>query len=394
MLSLRCDRGPTEALTPALGRAGDPPGAPGDLVSGGNGHSAPPADHRGGGDGLAVRAYCPGRVNLIGDHTDYNDGLALPMAIDLGITLTYVPDRGHRVLLRSAGEPEAADVDVHVPFAPDVLRAVQPRWARYVAAVVASVRPRTGGRGMVETTLPVASGLGSSAALEVATCYALGFTAEPLTLARLCQRAEHAATGVPSGLMDQLTVARGVEGHALLIDFADVSVRPIPIPPDAEIVVVHSGERRTLDRTPYAARRAECEAAAYRLGPLGTLSPDAMLGLPDPVLRRRARHVVTECDRVRWCAAALTSGDLVDAGRLMSASHASLAEDFDVSTPTLDALVEHLHSLPGVHGARLTGAGFGGCVVALSDPGAIDLAALSTPAWRVRPSAGAHVSAV
>jgi galactokinase len=362
-------------------------------VTAGNGHTAPPA-RPGGGDGIAVRAYCPGRVNLIGDHTDYNEGLALPMAIDLGTTVTYVPDGGSRVLLRSAGEPEPADIDVHIPFDAHVLRKVEPRWARYVAAVIASIRPRSGGRGAVETTLPVASGLSSSAALEVATCLALGFVAEPLTMARTCQRAEQAATGVSAGLMDQLIVAGAVEGTALLMDFSDLSTRPIPIPPGAEVVVVHSGERRSLDRTPYTARRAECEAAAYRLGPLGKLSPDAMLGLPDALLRRRARHVVTECDRVRWCAAALEAGDLVDAGRLMAASHVSLAEDFDASTSALDALVEHLQGIPGVYGARMTGAGFGGCVVALSQPGAIDLAALSTPAWRVRPSAGAHVSAV
>jgi galactokinase len=213
-------------------------------------------------------------------------------------------------------------------------------------------------------------------------------------MARTCQRAEQAATGVAAGLMDQLVVAGGVEGCALLIDFADLSTRPVPVPENAEVVVVDSGERRTLDRTPYAARRAECEAAAFRLGPLGKLGPDAMLGLPDPVMRRRARHVVTECDRVRWCAAALAAGDVVDAGRLMAASHASLAGDFDASTPALDALVEHLQAIPGVYGARMTGAGFGGCVVALAAPGAIDIVALSTPAWRVRPSSGAHVSAV
>lgn len=123
-------------------------------------------------------------------------------------------------------------------------------------------------------------------------------------MARLCQRAEQAATSVPTGLMDQLTVSAAVEGAGLLIDFTDLSLTMVPIPEGAEIVVVHSGEHRSLDRTPYAARRAECEAAAYRLGPLGRLGADAMLGLPDPLLRRRARHVVTECDRVRWCAAA------------------------------------------------------------------------------------------
>jgi len=360
-------------------------------MTGGNGHKAPAPGDQGRADGPTVRAYSPGRVNLIGDHTDYNEGLALPMAIDLGTTVTYVPDTGYRVLLRSAGEPEPTDVDVHVPFDPQALRKIEPRWARYVAAVVASVHPHRGGRGAVESTLPVGSGLSSSASLEVAVALALGFEAEPLVMARLCQRAEQAATGVATGLMDQLTVMAGVEGSALLIDFADLSVRSVTIPPEAEILVVHSGERRSLDRTPYAARRAECEAAAYRLGPLGRLGADAMLGLPDALLRRRARHVVTECDRVRWCAAALRSGDLVDAGRLMSASHASLAEDFDASTPAVDALVQHLQAIPGVYGARMTGAGFGGCVVVLAQPGAVDITKLSTAAWRVRASPGARV---
>jgi galactokinase len=356
----------------------------------GNGHSAPAPDNHGRNEGPAVRAYCPGRVNLIGDHTDYNEGLALPMAIDLGTTLTYVPDTGYRVFLRSSGEPEPTDVDVHIPLDPQVLRKVEPRWARYVAAVVASVRPRKGGRGAVESNLPVGAGLSSSASLEVATALALGFNAEPLVMARLCQKAEQAATGVATGLMDQLTVSAGVDGCALLIDFTDLSMRTVTIPPGAEVLVVHSGQNRSLDRTPYSARRAECEAAAYRLGPLGRLGADAMLGLPDPLLRRRARHVVTECDRVRWCAAALGSGDLVDAGRLMSASHASLSEDFDASTPALDDLVHHLQAIPGVYGARMTGAGFGGCVVVLAEPGAVDITRLTTPAWRVRASAGAR----
>jgi len=338
-----------------------------------------------------VRAFCPGRVNLIGDHTDYNEGVALPMAVDLGTIVTFTPDDGYRVVLRSVGEPDPADVDVHVPLDPGQLRAIEPRWARYVAAMVAVVRPSTGGRGTVETNLPVASGLASSAALEVAVSLALGFEGTPLTMARMCQRAEQAATGVATGLMDQWVVTGGIEGCALLLDFAEMASGPVAIPEGAEIVVVHSGERRTLDRSGYAARRAECEAAAYRLGPLGLLGRDAVESIPDAVLRRRARHVVSECERVRWFAHALLDGDLDAAGQHMTASHMSLAQDFAVSTPTLDELVGRLIVTPGVYGARLTGAGFGGCVVALSEPNAIDLADLRTPGWRVRASAGAKV---
>jgi galactokinase len=338
-----------------------------------------------------VRAYCPGRVNLIGDHTDYNEGTALPMAVDLGTVVTFTPDDGLRVVLRSVGEPDPADIDVHVPLDPGQLQAIEPRWARYVAGMVAVVRPSTGGRGTIETNLPVASGMASSAALEVALSLALGFEGAPLTMARMCQRAEQAATGVATGLMDQWVVTGGVEGCALLLDFATMDSAPVAIPDGAEIVVVHSGERRTLDRSGYAARRAECEAAAYRLGPLGRVDRGAVVAIPDAGLRRRARHVVSECERVRWFAHALLEGDLATAGQHMTASHVSLAQDFAVSTPALDELVGRLIVTPGVYGARLTGAGFGGCVVALSEPGAIDLTALRTPGWRVRPSAGAKV---
>jgi galactokinase len=327
----------------------------------------------------------------MGDHTDYNEGLALPMAVDLGTVVTFTPDDGGRVVLRSGAEPEPADVDVHLPHDPRLLQALEPRWARYVGAVVAAVRPPMGGSGTVDTTLPVGAGLSSSAALEVALALALGCVADPLTLARACQRAEQAATGVASGLMDQLVVTAAPQGCALMIDFADLSMTPVEMPPEAEVLVVHSGETRALDRTAYAERRAECEAAAFRLGPLGRVAPHAAVAIPDALLRRRARHVVSECDRVRWFAAALRDGDLVEAGRLMTASHRSLAHDFEVSTPALDALVDWLGRRPGVFGARLTGAGFGGCVVALAEPGALDLSTLGARAWRVRAGGAAHV---
>ena len=339
----------------------------------------------------SVRAYSPGRVNLIGDHTDYNEGLALPMAVDLGTTVTFTAEGGPRVVLRSGDETEPADVDAHVALEPRLLQAIEPRWARYVAGAVAAVGARTGGSGTVRTTLPIGAGLSSSAALVVATALALGCEAEPGALARTCQRAEQAATGVRGGIMDQLVVCAAQEGSALLIDFADLSTTAVEMPPGAEVLVVHSGETRTLDRTAYAERRTECEAAAFRLGPLGRVDPQAASAIPDALLRRRARHVVSECDRVRWFAMALRAGDLVEAGRLMTASHRSLARDFDVSTPALDSLVDWLLGRPGVLGARLTGAGFGGCAVALAEPGAVDLSVLSTPAWRVRAAGPARV---
>ena len=338
-----------------------------------------------------MRAYCPGRVNLIGDHTDYNHGLALPMAIDLGTTVDWEWAQGSAVVVHSDAEPDPAQVHIAVPLDHDVLAAVHPAWARLVAAVVAAVGPPGGGRGKVTTTLPVGAGLSSSAALEVALALALGVQAEGVTLARICQRAEQAATGVPTGIMDQLVVASASAGSALCIDFDDLTTRAVPVPEDLDVVVVHSGQRRLLAQTHYGTRVAECDMAARLLGPLGRLDVDELHRIPDPVLRRRARHVVTECDRVRWFCQALEAGDAVEAGRLMSASHRSLAVDFDVSTPVVDQLVEHLVALPGVLGARLTGAGFGGCVVVLARAGSLEPATLGAAAWKVRASAGAHL---
>ena len=334
-----------------------------------------------------IRALAPGRVNLIGDHTDHTGGLVLPMAIDLATTVS-----GHRgkevVTLRSPAEPEPAVVPIDVSDP----AAVTPGWARYVAGVVAELRPEAGFSGEVSSSLPIGAGLSSSAALEVAVALALGFEGPPLALAQLAQRAEQRASGVPCGIMDQLASAAGVEGHALRIDCSSLEVSPVVLPGDVEVVVVDSGQRRELATSAYAERAAACQAAQAELGPLPSATLGDVAGLRDPLMRRRARHVVTENARVDELVAALAVGDRAAMGEVMAASHASLRDDFEVSTPVVDALVARLRGVDGVIGVRLTGAGFGGCVVTLVERGAP--APPDVVAWRVRASAGAHVEEI
>jgi galactokinase len=290
------------------------------------------------------------------------------MAVHLGTTVDVVRD-GKAVHLMSDHDPRAALVPLDVTEP----QFVDPPWARYVAGVVAEIRPRTGMRGRVSTTLPVGAGLSSSAALEVAVALALGFAGPPLELARACRRAEQRASGVPCGIMDQLTSAAGQAGHALLIDCFDDSIHPIRRPEGIEVVAVHSGETRGLTGSAYAERKADCDEVARLIGPLrGATLPD-LLAIGNPRLRRRARHVITENARVLAFANAWDDGDMNAAGDLMGASHDSLRDDFEVSSPALDDLVDLLRRTPGVFGARLTGAGFGGCAVALTEPGAISV---------------------
>jgi galactokinase len=329
-----------------------------------------------------LRVWAPGRVNLIGGHSDYSGGLVLPMAIDLGTTI--VGHRGHeRVVLVSRDDDEPAEValDVSDPAS------VSPAWARYVAGVVAEVAPTTGFIGQVATTIPIGTGLSSSAALEVAVALALvgDDRIDRRELALACQRAEHRASGVPCGIMDQFASLLGVDGHAILIDCTTLETTPVAVPTDVAIVVVDSGQRRALATSGYADRRAEVARAADILGHLPNASLEDVEALDDEVLRKRARHVVTESRRVRDFVGAFASGDVITAGALMTESHISLRDDQEVTTVALDSLVERLIAIPGVHGARLTGGGWGGCVVALADPGVLD------EGWTVRPSAGASV---
>jgi len=332
-------------------------------------------------DGSAAIHTGPGRVNLIGDHTDYNQGLALPMAIGLGVTVAVTRSTEDRILVTSDAYPGERAV---VPLVPDVddVVGMDPAWARLVAALVLLARPSAGSDIHISSTVPRGSGLSSSAALSVALADAFGVDGDARSVATLCREAEH-RIGVPVGLMDPLVCAGGRAGNALRMDFATGATRDVPLPGDAAVVVVDSGLRRDLRASAYATRVAECRAASAVVGPLGLAGPDDLVGLRDPVLRRRARHVVSECARVDAFARALAGGDLEGAGAQMDDSHRSLAEDFEVSTADLDTLVASLRGRPGVHGARMTGAGFGGCLVVLTEPGALDLRQLGRPAWLV-----------
>lgn len=331
----------------------------------------------------AVRARAPGRVNLIGDHTDHTGGFCLPIAIDRWVEVEVRPDVAARAVhLTSDADPTPAVVPLDVA---DPAR-LEPAWARYVGGVVQQLGVGQGWRGTVRSTVPQGAGLSSSAALEVACALALGASGDDrLALAVLCREAEHAARGVPTGLLDQLASVFGVAGHALLLDCAANTVVPTPLPPpdELEVVVVASGSR-SLESSPYAARVAELRRAEAELGPLRACTVGDVEGLADPVLRRRARHVVTENERVHQLVGALAAGDLVDAGRVVEASHASLRDDFECSTPTIDALCENLRARPGVFGARITGGGWGGSVVVLARPGAV-----ADRGWVVQAVAGA-----
>jgi galactokinase len=326
-------------------------------------------------------AYAPGRVNLIGEHTDYNGGLALPMAIGLGVEVRYEPAEGRRLVVRS----ELGSAEISPPARS---RASAPTWAR-LASALAEELSAPGGRLEVRSNLPVGVGLSSSAAFGVALALALGAEPLPLEVARLCQRAEH-AIGSPVGLMDPLVSMSALAGHALRIDFSTLDTRPVPLATDVEFVVVDSGTPRLLDASPYATRRAECESAASVIGvPLGRATLEDVERIEDPVLRRRARHVVSEVERVDRFVDAMAAGDLAAAGSLMIASHRSLRDDFEVSTDALDRLVEDARVAPGVFGARLTGAGFGGCVVVMCRPGGAG--SIGPRRWSASPSAGAWV---
>ena len=331
----------------------------------------------------SITVHAPGRVNLIGDHTDHCGGLALPCAIDLGITITGT--RAESIELLSTIDGGRVSMSLPVDEFPD-----EPRWGRYVAAV-ANQCP-DGLHGRIDSDLPAGAGLSSSAALEIALALAFGYDGPPMDLARLGQRAEHLATGTPTGLLDQIAITHAVAGHAACIDFTTLAVEQVAVPDDLDIVVVHSGQERTVESSAYGERVEACTRATALIGPLPDATADDIEALDDPVLRRRARHVRTETARVRAAVEALRVGDRHTLGAAMTESHVSLRDDFEVSTPVLDDLVDRLLAVDGVTGARLTGAGFGGCVVAVGERGSVpDPTAFTGRGWIVRPSGAARV---
>jgi galactokinase len=313
-----------------------------------------------------VKTRSPGRVNLIGDHTDYTGGMVLPMAIDRYTTITANPFAG-AIQLTSADQPDELNCTLPIVDAPATL----PEWGRYVTGVANVLNSERGFSGSVSTTLPLGGGLSSSAALELSTALMLHVVNDlpaptSLELAQLCRRAEHLATGVPCGIMDQLTCASGVAGSALLIDCHSLQVSPIEIPHDVNIYVQFIAHRQ-LAFSAYSDRVAQCAQAEQHIGPLRLAEVGNARNITDDVLRRRALHVVSENERVRRATVSLALQDLTTFGQLMNESHQSLRDNFEVSTQQMDEAVRYAQQIPGVFGARMTGGGFGGCIVIVAD---------------------------
>lgn len=322
-----------------------------------------------------IRYAAPGRINLIGEHTDYNLGFALPIALPQRTVATFMPADDDAITVVS--DRADAPVRVRIGTVPGEVAG----WAAYVAGVIWALRqgghPVPGGTMSITSDVDMGSGLSSSAALECAALGAIASTAgvriDAKEQARLAQRAENEYVGAPTGLLDQLAALFGREATAVLIDFADLAVTPVVFDPAAAGVVlllIDSRQRHSHAGGDYAARRASCERAAADLSAsslreVGDRGPADLTGVRDPVDARRARHVLTENQRVIDCVAALGNSDYPEAGRIFTASHASMRDDFGITTERID-LIADTAVRAGALGARMTGGGFGGCVIALA----------------------------
>ena len=325
-------------------------------------HGEPPA--------LLVRA--PGRVNLIGEHTDYNDGFVLPMAIDRAVYYALRPRNDSQVRIYSLDYEELGQFDL------TNIVDTGSGWLEYVKGTAWAMQSigceLKGFVGVLAGDVPLGAGLSSSAALEMATARA--FTAvsnlswNPAEMAKQGQKAENQWVGVNTGIMDQMISASGEAGHALLIDCRSLATEAIPLPPGTTVVILDTATRRGLVDSAYNERRVQCEAAAAFFGVAALRDVDevtfhARAAELDELTRRRARHVITENERVLAACAAMRNGDAVEFGRLMNASHESMQHDFEISNEQLNIMAALARRQPGCFGARMTGGGFGGCAVAL-----------------------------
>jgi len=315
-----------------------------------------------------IHISAPGRVNLIGDHTDYTGGLVMPMTLDARTTVIGHANTSRVWDLISLDDPVSLSIELPIQDPSSVL----PRWGRYVAGVLFELGQLGievhGFTGEISTTIPIGSGLSSSAALEIAiarTALSVAHVELPDTdIALLCQRAEHIASGVPCGIMDQLCIAVGQPNVATLIDCHTLEVQHIAIPDEIE-VVTRFISHRTLAGSEYSDRVADCQNIEEIIGPLRLAHMSDAVNITDQRLSRRARHVITENQRVRDFALALSQKDFSAAGELMLASHASLTNDYETSNVAMDQAVQVMMNEPGFFGARMTGGGFGGCIVGI-----------------------------
>ncbi|HVK67198.1 MAG TPA: galactokinase [Polyangium sp.] len=330
--------------------------------------------------------FAPGRVNLIGEHTDYNDGFALPVALELGVTVLAAPRDDRRIRVHSQDLGQTAELDLDHPGTRQT-----GRWVNYIEGVSHMVDSRIqalrGADLLVAGDVPRGAGLSSSAALEVGTGFALlslaGATVDRVALALAGQAAEHTFVGTRCGIMDQLVSACARAGSALLVDCRSLAMEAVPLPGGpVAILVSDTRKKHSLATSEYNTRRAECERgvallrdALPRILALRDVTEQAFAEhaslLPEPIVRR-VRHVVTENARTQSAAEALRRGDVAAVGALFVASHRSLQHDYEVSCPELDALVDLAVAQPGVYGARMTGGGFGGSTVSLVDESALD----------------------
>ncbi|MGE5601982.1 MAG: galactokinase [Nitrososphaerales archaeon] len=325
-------------------------------------------------------ARAPGRVNMIGEHTDYNDGFVLPAAIERETRIALAPRDDDQVRLVALDLGRETVFNLH-----QIATSAEQPWSNYVRGVAHGLKehgyPLRGADMLVHGTVPIGSGLSSSAALEMASVQAFAaagdFTLPPEEAARIGQAAEHMFVGANTGLMDQLASALGQAGHLLLIDIRSLVYQPVPVPGSAAILIADTAVRRSLASSAYNERRSQCEQAAQAMGVPAlrdaTMDLLSAVDVPD-VVRRRATHVIQEDERVLQAVEAFRAGDLAFAGQLMNASHFSLRDLYEVSSPELDVMAELLRSQGGCYGARLTGAGFGGCCVALMESQAVEAA--------------------